>query len=679
MQLRDALDDYKHNRGGGAQFPGERRTTTGRFSGLGGRLVHIDEDGSVRDFSYPLVGRSGIARSRFGVRPTGEQDGETVWFDIESSIQRYHGDTALVVTDHDTVYGTVTQHDLTLDEMHVTHVDTSKTDRLLDVVACLGFAPNGRDTRVGQLHHGDAIEVYHAAETDYFASSTGFSSVRGSAFGGFERLLDETPAEYPQSNPEQPGGESLLSGDVVGIVPGENEATLVTLLTTRADRSREEALDMVRAAADEYDAESLVCAAEQQVAQAIDPELSTDPTMPHTDAIAADRRVVTLLTGRSGLRAAGPEFDPYYAYSGGYGYSWFRDDAEISRFLLDADRQLDLGFDDWHARSASVYAETQLDDGTWPHRVWPFDGSIAPGWANGRMETGDGINYQADQTGSVVAYLAAYDNEGDYHDVLVRALDGLDDTLAADGRPVVCQNAWEDMSGRFTHTVATFLEAYSTLAATDTDCADRADTVYDALDDLWLEERGIYALREYGENHDESGTLDTRCDSATLALASAHRAYARVGDIDEDRLDRLVSHVERVIEELWREPDTGAVAGLIRYEDDGWRQNEQSHEKIWTVSTAWGAYAAATLASLLVDRDDERADRMAKTARDLLALVLPDGSLCLDSGYLPEQMFDDGTPDSATPLGWSHALRLATIALMDEYTLLETPPVAADD
>jgi glucoamylase len=719
MQLRDALDDYKHNRGDGTLFPGERRTTTGLFSGLGGRLVHVDEDGSIRDFSYPLVGWSGIARSRFGIRAADETGIETAWFDTENSVQRYHGDTALIVTNHDTIYGRVAQYDLTLDDMHVTHFDVSEVDRLVDVAASIGFAPDGCDTRIGQLHHDDVIEVFHATETDYFASATGFTSVRGSAFDGFAGLLDETSAEHPQSDPEHLGGENLLShdndesvlsGDVAGIISTENSATLVTLLTTR-DRSRDEALDAVRTAADEYDTETLVCAAEQQVEQFTNTEQqakqSIDSELPHADAIAADRRVISLLTGRSGLRVAGPEFDPYYAYSGGYGYSWFRDDAEVSRFLLDADRYFDLGLDHWHARSANAYAKTQLDDGTWPHRVWAFDASIAPGWANGRIETRDAINHQADQTGSVAAYLAAYDEESDYcdsdekndyrdsnkeddyRDVLAQALEGLDDTLASDGRPITCQNAWEDMSGRFTHTVATFLEAYSTLAATDIDrfaerANDRADTVYDAVDDLWVEERGIYALREYGKNHDkrEMGTLDTRCDSATLALASAHRAYARVGDIDEDRLDRLVSHVERVIDELLREPnpdDPSAVAGLIRYEGDSWRQHEQGHEKIWTVSTAWGAYAAATLATVLIDRDDKRADKISATARDLLSLVLPPGPLCLDSGYLPEQVFDDGTPDSATPLGWSHALRLATVALMDEYDLLETPPVAADD
>ncbi|EMA48613.1 glycoside hydrolase family 15 protein [Halococcus salifodinae] len=676
MHLRDALDDYKRHRGDATRFPGERRTTAGRFSGFDGRLVHVDENGSIRDCSYPLVGLTGIVRSRFGVRPTDEA--EPTWFDARHSTQHYEDDTGLVVTDHETEHGVITQYDLTLDEIHVTHVEVSAAEESLDMIAGVGFAPDGRDTRIGQLHHGDAIELYHTAETDYLASATGFETICGSGFDGFAALLDRTPSTYPREDEAHTSGEDVLGGDVYCVIPVENgTATVATLLTRRTDRSRETALDVVRTAAADHDAATL----ERTAGRRTVPSLTTDH--PHADAIGMDLRVLSSLTGQSGLRIAGPEFDPYYAHSGGYGYSWFRDDAETSSFLLDADRQLDLGLDDWHARSAAAYAATQRDDGTWPHRVWAFDGTLAPGWANGRLETNKHEDYQADQTASVVAYLAAHGDEDDHRDVLCRALDALDDDLAGDGRPVAGENAWEDMTGRFTHTAATALEAYSAVAATDGALDDRAaeqaDAVYDGLDDLWVEERGIFALREYGPNHDAAGELDERCDSATFALVNAHREYARVGRVDDERLDRLVSHITTLVSALRRDPNGGAVAGLVRYDGDDWRRREQAHEKIWTVSTAWGAYAAGSLAAMLTERDDERAEELAATARDLLALVLPDGPLARDDGSLPEQVFDDGTPDSATPLGWSHALRLATIALLDEYAMLEPHAVVAND
>ncbi|MUV59171.1 glucan 1,4-alpha-glucosidase, partial [Halogeometricum sp. CBA1124] len=78
MQLRDALKDYKRNRDHRTRFPGECRTTSGRFSGRSGRLVHVGESGQIRDFSYPLTGLTGIVRSRFGVRPAGDDGGDGV-------------------------------------------------------------------------------------------------------------------------------------------------------------------------------------------------------------------------------------------------------------------------------------------------------------------------------------------------------------------------------------------------------------------------------------------------------------------------------------------------------------------------------------------------------------------------------------------------------------------------
>ncbi len=674
MQSRDALEDYKRNQDATTRFPGEWRTTSGRFSGRNGRLVHVGEDGSLCEFSYSLVGLSGIVRSRLGVRPADDADAQTAWFDATASEQTYYGETALVITVHDTPWGPVTQFDLTLADSHVTHIDAGEATTSLGVVACVGFAPDGRDKRIAQLHHEDVVEVYHAEETDYIASATGFESVRGESFVGFETLLSSAAIDYPRERPENPYDEDLLSGDVITVAPTDGGTTTIsTLLTTRSAESRQDALERVRSVGSIHDADVLRHSATDQV------ETSIDDSVPYAGAIAADLRVLSMLTGETGLRIAGPDFDHYYANSGGYGYAWFRDDSEISRFLKAADDHFALGLADWHDRSVAAYSDTQLDDGSWPHRVWPFDGSLAPGWANARLEAGNGVNYQADQTGSVAAFLAIADASED--NVIERALDALDASLAEDGRPVTCQNAWEDMTGRFTHTAATFLEAYATLAANGPEtitehAGERAAEVYDALDDLWVAERGCYALREYADDHGESG-LDPRADSATLALANAHRAYAEIGQLDEQRIERLVSHVTTVIDELTHQTD--AVTGLVRYEGDDWRTREQDHEKIWTVSTAWGAHAAAALAALLIDRNDPRANEMAETARKLLGLVLPDGPLCQPTGYLSEQVFDDGTPDSATPLGWPHALRLATITLMDKHELLETRSVAADD
>jgi hypothetical protein len=733
MQLRDALDDYKRHIGHPTRFPGERRTVTGRFSGGDGRLVHVDGRGELRDFGYPLTGRTGLVRSRIGLA-FGD---EVAWLDETPTEQRYVGDTTLIETVHEAAAATVTRHDATVGDAHLTRATVDVGDDghanvdpdALSLVVYARFAPDGRDDRVGQLRYDDAVEVYHDDEHDFLASDTGFSGLRGQLPATFPELLDDAPTGLPRDG--DGNDQERLSGEVVVDVPFEDGvATVASLLTDRAETTREGArarLDDRFAALDSVDA--LAAAAGETTP-------SVPASAPARDSVVADLRVLSLLSAESGLRIAGPDFDPFYATSGGYGYTWFRDDAEISTFLLDADDRLGLGLGDWHARSAEMYVATQRPDGSWPHRVWPRDGALAPGWANARIEDGPDVDYQADQTGSVIAYLAQARAAGvavaghrpaaggtssrpvpDLDATLVAALAGLDETLADDGRPVVCQNAWEDSVGRFAHTAATFLEAYSELAlhgdgleasaldgaegpGADLDPAslpddlarharEQATRVYDALDDLWVPERGCYALRETPE-----GAIDDRLDSSTLSLASAHRSFDALGAtdgtdatggegddaagaVDEERLDRLVSHVETVVDGLAHESDE--ISGLIRYEGDAWRQAGQPSEKVWTVSTAWGANACAELAVLLAAHDDPRADRLAERARELLAHVSPGGSLCEPTSYLPEQFFDDGTPDSATPLGWPHAIRLATVALLDDEGLLAADRVAADD
>ncbi|MFC5135726.1 MULTISPECIES: glycoside hydrolase family 15 protein [Haloferacaceae] len=712
MQLRDALDDYKRNAGHDRLFAGERRTVAGRFTGGDGRLLHVAPDGGLRDFGYPLTGTSGLSRSRFGLAV----DGDVTWFDPSRSRQRYVDDTPLVETVHETDRATVRRYDLAIGDAHLTRATVEPdpdADRDADdfaLVAYAAFAPDGRDERVGQLRYDDAVEVYHADEHDYLASATGLSDLRGQLPPTFPEVLDDAPMDLPRDRDAARYDEERLSGEVVVEAPFEDAATtLGTLLSDRSETTREAARSRLSELFAELDSASALA----------DAAAGTTPTVPASvperESVVADLRVLSLLSAETGLRIAGPDFDPHYQHSGGYGYTWFRDDAEISTFLLESDDRLELGLDDWHARSARMYVDTQRPDGSWPHRVWPRNGALAPGWANARIEDGPDVDYQADQTGSVIAFLARARGRGVDVDgldpVLVDALASLDSTLAEDGRPVVCQNAWEDSVGRFTHTAATFLEAYSALARHGAGLAgdgndgpeddefddapadharDRAREVYEALDDLWVPDRGCYALRET-----DHGDVDDRLDSATLELASAHRAYDSLGDapsteadsseadstaggaVDDERLDRLVSHVECVVDGLARETD--AIAGLFRYEGDGWRRADQPGEKVWTVSTAWGAHACAETAALLSDHDDPRAERFAERARELLGLVSPAGALCEPTGYLPEQFFDDGTPDSATPLGWPHAIRLATIGSLDAHGLLTAEPVPADD
>ncbi|GAB3675383.1 glycoside hydrolase family 15 protein [Halopiger thermotolerans] len=679
MTLHSALNDVKRSRGDPRRFPGERRSTTGLFSGLDERLVHVAPDGSIRDYSYPLSGLVGIERSRFGL----ELDGSMRW--LEGGEQRYVDDTAVVETVHDVGNRTLRQYDVTVGALHLTHFELeggnggANADDSSDVTlrACFGFAPEGRVERTGQLRHDDAVELYHDRERDYVTASTALE-IDGQVPPYFEDLLDGEPTELPRSDGDGRYEETRLSPIAtaeVALTGRQPSATVATLLTDADEHSRADALEQVRTgAADHADRATILEAGRAQVRERLPDAAGAigGPNSGRVDGILEDLRALSLLRASNGARIAGPEFDPFFRYSGGYGYTWFRDDAEIAGFLLAADREADLGLERWHRRSARFYVETQLEDGTWPHRVWAHNGEIAPGWANGRLE-GDaaGTDYQADQTASVATFLATYlrvvdDADDEVREALLAALDGLDATLADDGLPERVQNAWENMTGRFAHTAATYLEAYAAIARAPIAAeyreraAENARAVYDAIDQLWVPERECYALRLDGDE------LDERLDGSTFALASAHTEYAALegATIDDERVERLVSHFETTLEGLYRDPD-GPIEGLARFEGDPWRVKEQAEPKVWTVTTAWGAHAAAEFGDLLAARDHEAADAFDEWATALLTLVEPGGTLRGDGEYLPEQFFDDGTPDSATPLGWPHALRLRTAIALD--------------
>ena len=118
MRLRTALNEYKRNRDG--RFPAECRTTDGAFSAHGDRLVYVDPEGSLRDYSSALSGLYGIDRARLGI----ETKNGTQWFDEFATVrQHYYGETNVVETEYDADGFTVHQYDLTLGRAHLTHVE----------------------------------------------------------------------------------------------------------------------------------------------------------------------------------------------------------------------------------------------------------------------------------------------------------------------------------------------------------------------------------------------------------------------------------------------------------------------------------------------------------------------------------------------------------------------------
>ena len=660
MTTRGALNAFKRDREQGLRFPGERPTAEGLHSGGGERLVFVARDGSLRDDTYALTKRGGIDRSRFGIRFGDEIE----WFDgMETVRQEYFDDTRLVITDHEGDRCTVRQCDLTVDSAHVTHVEVRGEFSATPSLCCfVGFTPEGQDGRVGNLEHDGVLEVFHDREHDYLTASTGLSRVLTQEPDRFEEVIGEGAIEFPRETGTETREDDRLTGLAYVEAPldaegeGIGHTTLVSYLADHEETDRPDALAEVRSYADHYPTDrQMRTTAERRTPV---PQVVGEGA----PAVVDDLRTLSLLAGPLGGRIRGPDTDPYYRFSGGYGYVWFRDDATAALGALDATGAFGLDLSAWHEESAAFYCETQCADGTWPQRVWAHSGRLAPGWAHGQLEEAGRFEQQSDATASVVAVLARVLREAAPEDerrivaTVEAGVDALDHSLAQDGLPHACQNAWEDANGRFAHTAATFLLAYSELvraplsAAVTDHAADRAERIYDAIDDLWCEERGVYAVRL----HD--GEREDRLDASTLALVSAHLAYDAASGVDDERVARLESHVGTTLDGLFREPSGSEVAGVVRYEGDAWRRAEQDGEKVSTLATALAAEAAAGL-STLVDSEE-----FAERARDLLALLDRTGPLSGSGGALPEQLFDDGSPDSTTPSLPSHGYRLSALA-----------------
>ncbi len=722
MRLRTALTEHERRRG--ERYPAERPTTAGAFTGDDGRLVHVGPDGTVRDCSYSLSGVGGADRLRMGITA-----GRGVrWFDdLTTTRQHYDGDTPLVETEYDAGRYTIHQFDLVVSDTHLTHVELRGAPPAgAELVAACASSPDMVEGSVGNLVHegagpdgGSVVEVYHRTEHDFLTASTGLSAAHGQRLRTISELLGENGDGFPHRGEIDQREDSRLTPDVVVRAPFERDGrtervTLASRAVVDRRETRETGDDALAALTDGPDRQrridelSRIATAYPDADDLREAAEGRGPTVPkgvpRRGVIASDLRALDLLTAESGARIAAPEFDSFYATSGGYGYTWFRDEAETSLALLGASEELNLDADEELLATASFFCRTQDADGSWPHRVWADSGKVAPGWANARIEGANGTagpNDQLDQPASVVAFLARLRRTTDLptewrdrvDETIADAVDFLCETTEDDGLPRRCQNCWENALGRFTHTGATYLRAFAAVARAplDDELRARAESAADAaltgLDDRWNPDTERFPQRASSESRDD------RADASTFALAGAITEYAAlrdereegeatdggtavgdvppVSDADFDRfLDRVTTHVEGSIDALRRE--TADVEGLVRLTGDDWRTAEQGGAKVWSIATLWGSTAAAELGGLVNSRDGDARSLFA-AARELYTLCEPDGPFVNDAGLFAEQVFDNGDLDSATPIGWSHALRIDATVTLARHGALPVP------
>lgn len=400
-----------------------------------------------------------------------------------------------------------------------------------------------------------------------------------------------------------------------------------------------------------------------------------------------DKAVIRMLTNRNtGFPIAAPEYEnPKFPYqsSGGYGYTWFRDAMK----KLEAFRELQNKFIENFIKNG--YLDV-------PHRVWAFDGSIAPGWANGNI-VGQPWNYQLDQLASFSSQFANFllnkeKISKSEEKLLISLSNKLIERSYDDGMPLICQNCWEDHIGIFSHTAGTFLNAYFVVGKClekynfdelSREMKKRFNKLLDSINVFWKDGAFRFYIKfpvevyvnaksfdELKKINYKKGKLVKQLDSGTFELIKSLIIFE-----PERFKEKIISHLETslptsvylskepIFEGLWKK--TKKIEGVVRYQGDLWRRNKGKFpEKIWSVATLEAAHTLLLAAKKLYELGEkDKSIEFFKKATHLFSIT--ERFL-----LLAEQYYDDGTPDSATPLGWSHAMRFIVREMIKKDPIL---------
>lgn len=371
------------------------------------------------------------------------------------------------------------------------------------------------------------------------------------------------------------------------------------------------------------------------------------PSLVGGDAAALDRRshlvFSTLTDTATGGVLAGPEVDPWFQRSGGYGFVWPRDLAFILLALLASDRR------DLAEPALTWLVRSQDADGLWLQRNWT-DGTLAPSWGT-----------QLDETGAVlVAFEQAWRSLADQRldallwPAMARGADALVATLdPVTGLPAPSMDLWEERVGVHAFTAATTcagLRAAAEMA--ERHAPGRADGWRHAAEQvrsgidahLWSEAHGRY-LRSIDVARSDARGAPT--PAAYQRLAHPASPVPSVDPVDEvvdvsllgltypfnvvgTQEPRMVATIDAVRDRL-RTRD----GGLLRYEDDTYIGGNP-----WVLARLWLGLA--------------QRDPGAATPADGIDYAL---HAATSTSLLPEQV-DERTGDAVwvVPLTWSHAM-----------------------
>jgi oligosaccharide amylase len=351
-----------------------------------------------------------------------------------------------------------------------------------------------------------------------------------------------------------------------------------------------------------------------------------------------------------GAFLAAPEFDPEFQHSGGYGYCWPRDAAEVVMALVQAGcPELAERFFLWARR-------TQVPDGHWEQRYW-LSGERGPAWSTFE----DAI--QVDETASVLialgrwlASLSPAEQQQaalEYWDMIKRAARYLVGILDTRGLHRTAFGLWEGARGSFAYSNAAIFAGLNGAAA----LADRAGDAASATQ--WRAAavqvkaavmKTFWSGTGFAQRLDEHGTLDAQRDSSVLGLVDPCELLQ-----PEDREERAV--INKMIEDLLEHlsaPVHGGT-GLRRFERDPYLGGVPG-----CVNTLWLARVLLRLALADAGADGASADALRTRALEFLGAAAASAT---PTGLLPEMITEHG--GWAVPHAWAAASWIVNMHLLD--------------
>jgi oligosaccharide amylase len=358
---------------------------------------------------------------------------------------------------------------------------------------------------------------------------------------------------------------------------------------------------------------------------------------------------------KKGAFVAAPEFDHEFEMSGGYGFCWNRDSAEIVISLLNA------GYPDFSEKFLKWCRSTQLPDGSWFQRYW-LDGTSGPSWGNFNYST------QIDETGSTLFAIEKY-YQSLGKNIKTEFLDWMWATIlcaaeylmkrTSGGMHDSCICLWETYAGIFTYTNAAIYAglvgaAEMAIDYNENDLATRwkeraALIKKTSIEKLWLSE-GYFAKGII------QGKLDPIIDASILGTFVPFNMISA----DDENENKMIYSIIKNIEDKLRVPVNGHF-GIKRYENDHYIDGNP-----WIVTTLWlsKAYLELAKARIKSNGKDAEFNRLVIEALKYIRWALKGRT---GAGMLPEQVNKyTGRPSWAIPLCWSCALMLDNITILDE-------------